>query len=79
MTQLQKPLSIIGVALRTSNDNGRAFHEIPPFWERFRNEECMARIPGKFNNDVYAVYTNFENEGKNNYGMYTLIVGCSGV
>lgn len=77
MKYIKNPIQIIGIELRTTNDNGQAFNDIPLFWERFIKENCSAQIPHKLNNDIYAVYTNFENEGKNNFGTYSLILGCS--
>ena len=75
MSKLLHPVYIIGVALRTTNDKGRAFSDIPPFWERFMRENYAAKISHKVNDDIYAVYTDFEHAGKNNQGMYTLIIG----
>lgn len=70
------PLKIIGIELRTTNDNGKAFTEIPSFWQKFYQEGIIEKIPNKSSGEVYAIYTNFENEGKNNKGMYSLIIGC---
>lgn len=69
-----KPMKIVGIELRTSNEV--AFHDIPKHWQRFYQEGILSRIPNKVSNDVFAVYTNFENEGKNNSGTYSLIVGA---
>jgi predicted transcriptional regulator YdeE len=77
MKNLEKAIHIIGIDIRTTNEDGRSFNDIPPLWERFMKEECAAKIPNKLDNDIYAVYTNFENEGKNNQGMYSLIIGCN--
>ena len=70
------PLNIIGIELETTNEDGKAFEEIPPFWQKFYQEGIVEKIPNKASSDVYAVYTNFENEGKNNAGVYSLIIGC---
>lgn len=77
MNKLENPIHIMGIELRTTNDNAKAFKDIPPFWDRFMKEGCAAKIPNKLDEDIYAVYTHFENEGKNNRGMYSLIIGCS--
>jgi hypothetical protein len=37
----------------------------------------LAAIPGKTSDDVYAVYTSFENAGRNNKGQYSLIIGAA--
>lgn len=34
-----------------------------------------SKIPGAVSNSVYAIYTEFENEGKNNDGQYTFLIG----
>ena len=73
---LHDSINIIGIELRTTNDNGQSFRDIPPFWERFFKECCAEKISNKLDDDIYAVYTNFENEGKNNQGIYSLIIGC---
>src|SRR3989338_11651695 len=76
MIELPEPVHIIGIKLRTTNDNGQSFTDIPPFWQRFMENTCAAQIPAKISDDIYSVYTHFENEGKNNQGMYTMIIGC---
>lgn len=70
------PQNIIGIELKTTNENGKAFEDIPPFWQKFYQEGIIEKIPNKASSDVYAVYTNFENEGKNSKGVYSLIIGC---
>ena len=67
-------LRIIGIELRTSNRE--AMQTIPPHWQRFTGEGVLARIPGKLSDEVYAVYTHFENAGVNNDGLYSLIIGA---
>lgn len=77
MFKLQNAIQIIGAELRTTNDNGRSFQEIPPFWENFMKNNSLGHIPNKLNEDVYVVYTHFENEGKNNQGLYSMIIGSA--
>lgn len=67
-------IHVIGIELRTSNLE--AFQTIPPLWQRFGQEGVLARIPGKLNGDVYAVYTDFENAGRDNQGEYSLVIGA---
>ena len=66
-------IQIVGIELRTSNVE--AMHTIPLFWQKFYQEGVLQKIPNKASDDIYAVYTNFENEGKNNEGVYSLIIG----
>lgn len=76
MHKIQDPIFIMGIELRTTNDHGQAFKDIPPFWDKFINSNYSSKILNKLNDDIYAVYTHFENEGQNNKGMYSLIIGC---
>lgn len=70
----EKDIKVVGIELRTSNDV--AMETIPPLWERFFVEGILEKIPHKHSSDIYAVYTNFENEGANNEGVYSLIIGA---
>jgi|APSaa5957512535_1039671.scaffolds.fasta_scaffold49022_2 predicted transcriptional regulator YdeE len=70
-----KVLNIIGIELRTTNNNNQAFTDIPPFWQNFFSDDIAAKIPHKLSDDIYAVYTKFDNEGIDNTGMYSLIIG----
>lgn len=68
-----KPIQIIGVKIRT--DNKKAFEEIPPHWQKFFAESIADKIPNKVSRDIYGIYTDFENEGENNNGTYSFIIG----
>ena len=68
-------ITIVGLELRTSNDI--AHQTIPAHWKRFYAEGISEKIPNKLSNDVYAVYTNYEHEGLNNSGTYSLVIGAS--
>ncbi len=74
IVQQDTAIRIMGIELRTSNDE--AMHTIPPHWQRFSTDDVLARIPGKLTDEVYAVYTHFENAGVNNRGIYSLIIGA---
>ena len=66
-------LHVVGIALRTHN--GEAFETIPAHWAAFSQAQLAARLPHRLSDDVYAVYTNFENAGIDNSGCYTLVIG----
>ena len=70
----KKSILIVGIELRTSNLE--AMQTIPPFWQKFYQEGILQKISNKVSDNVFAVYTNFENEGKNNEGIYSLIIGA---
>lgn len=66
-------LHVVGVALRTHN--GEAFQTIPPHWGRFARAGLAACLSHRLSDDVYAVYTHFQNAGVDNGGWYTLVIG----
>lgn len=72
---LAQALHIVGIELRTSNP--MAFETIPAHWQRFAQENVLARIDGRLSDEVYAVYTHFEHAGRDNSGLYSLIVGAA--
>lgn len=72
--QQTRAVHIIGLELRTNNQV--AAQTIPVFWGRFMAEGILQRLPDKVSDDVWAVYTHFENAGVNNEGLYSLIIGA---
>ena len=68
-----RAIKVIGIELRTSNEE--AMETIPPLWDKFYSEGITQKIENRVSDEVYAVYTNFENEGLNNEGVYSLIIG----
>lgn len=77
MQTLKKPIHVVGIELRTTNDNGQSFKDIPPFWGKFMAEDIASKVQHKVNNNIYVVYTHFEHEGLNNTGMYSTFIGCA--
>ena len=69
-----EPIFIIGIEARMSNEV--AFEEIPVIWQKFYQEALLEQIPQKVSGEVFALYTNFENEGQNNTGLYSFILGA---
>jgi predicted transcriptional regulator YdeE len=66
-------LHVVGIALRTHN--GEAFETIPAHWARFSQAQLAERLPHRLSDDVYAVYTHFENAGVDIGGTYTMVIG----
>lgn len=69
-----KEMTIAGIEIRTNNNE--AFETIPKLWGTFWQASILSQIPNQAANDVYAVYTNFQNEGKNNEGTYSFVIGA---
>jgi len=65
--------NIIGIAVRTNNNNGKAAKDIPSLWEQFMNKGVFDKIPNKIGPEIYAIYTDYEG---NHLMDYTTIIGC---
>ena len=72
-THQDQAIHVIGIELRTTNEE--AFRTIPLHWKRFTEEGVPGQITGKLSGDVYAVYTHFQNAGRDNRGIYSLVLG----
>lgn len=64
---------IIGIAVRTTNENGQSAQDIPKLWETFFAENTIDRIPNKVDSSIYCMYTDYE---KDHTKPYTTILGC---
>ncbi|KEQ28411.1 GyrI-like domain-containing protein [Pedobacter antarcticus] len=64
---------IIGLPVRTTNENGQSAKDIPLLWERFFSENIAAGIPGTTGPEVYCIYTDYEDDYTK---PYTTILGC---
>jgi predicted transcriptional regulator YdeE len=65
---------IIGIDVRTTNQNGQSQKDIGDLWGKFMRENIIQQIPTKVNDDTYCVYTDYENDAN---GFYTTILGCA--
>ncbi len=64
---------IIGISVRTSNENEQAGKDIPVLWDKFISEGIAGQIPDRIDNSVYCIYTEYE---KDHTRPYTTILGC---
>ena len=71
--QTIQEFSIIGIAVRTTNENGQAGKDIPALWHTFMAEKILEKIPNKIDDSLYCIYTDYE---KNHTKPYTTILGC---
>ena len=65
--------SVIGISVRTTNENGQASQDIPALWNKFMTEGIPEQIPNKIENSIYCIYTDYE---KDHTKPYTTILGC---
>lgn len=64
---------IVGIAVRTTNENQQAAIDIPALWGKFMAEQVLERIPNKVDSTIYCMYTDYE---KDHTKPYTTILGC---
>jgi predicted transcriptional regulator YdeE len=65
--------SVMGISVRTTNENGKSGEDIPALWNKFIKEEIQNKIPNKVSEDVFCIYTDYE---KDHTKPYTTILGC---
>jgi len=65
--------NIIGIAIRTTNENGRSGTDIPQLWDRFLSENIMAGIANRVDDTIYSIYTEYELDHTK---PYTTFLGC---
>ena len=68
-----EPFKVIGISVRTTNENGQAAKDIPVLWEKLINEDILNAIPNKIDNTIYSIYTDYE---KDHTKPYTTVLGC---
>lgn len=64
---------ILGISVRTSNENGQGEREIAALWGRFLSENLVVAIPNKVDDIIYSLYTDYEGDHTK---PYTAILGC---
>lgn len=69
-----EPFYIIGIAIRTTNENQQSAKDIPSLWHKFFEDNCIQKIPNKLNDKLYCLYTEYE---KDFTKPYTTIIGCA--
>lgn len=68
-----QPFHIIGISIRTTNENKQAAKDIPALWDKFLYENVIQSIPNKIDSAIYCVYTDYE---KDHTKPYTTLLGC---
>ncbi|MBK6265089.1 effector binding domain-containing protein [Marivirga sp. S37H4] len=68
-----EPFQVIGIAVRTTNENEQAAKDIAQLWDRFMSENILDAIPNKIDNTVYSLYTDYEGDHTQ---PYTAMLAC---
>ena len=72
-TQKIQKFNVIGIAVRTTNENEQASIDIPALWGKFMGEGIAEKIPNRIDHSIYCIYTDYE---KDHTKPYTTILGC---
>jgi predicted transcriptional regulator YdeE len=68
-----EPFTIVGISVRTTNQDGQAAQDIAGLWNRFLEENLAAQIPNRTDEAIYSVYTDYEGDHTQ---PYTVVLGC---
>ena len=68
-----KAFSVIGISVRTTNQNGQSAQDIGALWNTFMTNGILDKIPNKVDNTIYSIYTEYESDHTK---PYTTILGC---
>lgn len=68
-----EPFNVIGISVRTTNENNQAAKDIVNLWDKFINDKILDAIPNKIDNTVYSIYTDYESDHTK---PYTTLLGC---
>ncbi|WKN43518.1 GyrI-like domain-containing protein [Tunicatimonas pelagia] len=68
-----EPFNIIGISIRTTNENGKASNDIAELWQKFMSENTLTKIQNKVGTEIYSLYTDYEGDHTK---PYTAILGC---
>lgn len=68
-----EPFKVIGISVRTTNEDSQAATEIADLWGKFMSQNILEVIPNKIDNTIYSIYTDYESDHTK---AYTAILGC---
>jgi predicted transcriptional regulator YdeE len=63
---------IVGISVRTTNQNNQAATDIGGLWQKFMEENIASKIPNKIDNTLYSVYCRYESDYT---APYTTLLG----
>lgn len=68
-----EPFKVIGIAVRTANENGKSAQDIGQLWGKFITDGIAGKIPNKVDESVFSIYTNYQADHTK---PYDTILGC---
>ncbi|WP_165734146.1 GyrI-like domain-containing protein [Polaribacter sp. 20A6] len=64
---------VIGISIRTTNENEQAAKDIGELWNKFISEGILEKIPNKIDSTIYSIYTEYQSDHTK---PYTTVLGC---
>ena len=68
-----EPFKVIGISVRTTNENGQSATDIKGLWGKFMSQGILDKIPNKIDESVYSLYTNYEGDHTK---PFDTVLGC---
>ena len=65
-------MNIVGLQVRTSNEDGRGAKDLGQLWEDFLQRTDILGLPERVDSLIYCIYTDYES---NYTGEYTAVIG----
>ncbi|MCB0723834.1 MAG: AraC family transcriptional regulator [Ignavibacteriae bacterium] len=72
-TEQLDEIKIIGLKIRTTNENNQAGTDIFHVWDRIFKEDIPGKIPNKTGDEMYGIYFDYEGDYTK---PYSFMVGC---
>lgn len=72
-TETLESFYVIGIKVRTTNENEQAAKDIVALWNTFMSEQVLDKIPNKISSEIFSIYTNYESDYTK---PYDTILGC---
>jgi predicted transcriptional regulator YdeE len=69
----QQAFYIVGISVRTINQNGQSKKDMMALWTRFMTDNLVQQIEDRVSDDIYCVYTDYKNDYMD---FYTAVLGC---
>jgi predicted transcriptional regulator YdeE len=64
---------LVGISVKTTNENNQAKTDIQNLWTRFFDEKIISKIANRVNDEVFALYTDYEGDFMK---PYLAMIGC---
>ena len=69
----KEKFKIIGIEVRTINQDNQAAEDIGNLWKRFFEENIISQIPHKSGSSIISLYTDYEGDFTK---PYSCVIGC---